>query len=121
MDAAELLLKNKDQFSNSACHCLYYSYFQLTKYVLKEKYNVTYQIQNTLANGFNNSHEVIKVELKTLLDINCEDSSIGFLFEECFDTLRRLRKKADYDEEMVSDSEVNKAILMAKKITKQIY
>lgn len=105
--SAEFLF-NKSHF-NSCVHCFYYSCYQLIIDLLKEEYGYSDQ---QISSGTNNSssHNNIINELKT-----CVKNSIDYEIFTCFETIKKTRKKADYEEKCVAKKEARKTKERAEK------
>ena len=109
--AANLLLQNSTEdndFYMAVIHCVYYSCFQLIKFILKSecKYKMSYYEQNQKNED---SHEkIIKKLIPNLKEIvNTTELNN---FRDSYYSLKRLRIKADYNNQKVNLIDVNSAI-----------
>lgn len=103
--SAEILMRKK--LYSSSVHCLYYSCFQLAKYILNEKGIVCYRDQNNQQDS--NSHDFIINSLCDNLRRNKEIIAANDFFKN-IQHLKRFRKRADYQEHIVTKSEADELV-----------
>lgn len=111
LNAANLLIKSS--MYTASIHCSYYSSFQLSKYLLKTHYDIDYTIQESNSKG-KDSHYYVINEISNRID---SVSHIAFLdFNQFISKLKKLRRKADYSVETISEEEATKAYQCANSI-----
>lgn len=117
--SAQLLI-NKGYYSASI-HCLYYSCFQLAKYILHTFGNLDYESQNTQSHQ-RESHKFISEKFYTL-----NNQRSRFLAIDCKNDLQKLklsRKIADYTDKTISQEIAQEMLAVATKFNdtcKQTY
>ncbi len=105
MVSADLLIKN--DYRTASVHCLYYSCFQLSKYILKTYYDLDYSTQaKEIEEQKGNSHNYIIEKLFNF--VNQDKGRLAAV--DCKKHLKNLklgRKKADYSDEKMSQNEID--------------
>ena len=100
IEAADLLIKNSN-FAPSI-HCNYYSHFQYIKYILNQKFGISYDDQASkveMTKG--GSHIVIKnLFYEQLRSLNVKEKQITD-FNKKHERLKSLRTRADYKNEKI--------------------
>jgi hypothetical protein len=110
--AANLLMEN--EMYTASIHCLYYSCFQFSKYVLK-KFGLDYGSQEKESKG-KDTHFYIINNTSKKIDTK---SHIDFLdFEKNMSNLKRLRKKSDYSVDVITKTEAEKGRQNAMEVEK---
>lgn len=110
---ATILLIDNNMYAASI-HCAYYSCFQLSKYLLKNKCAIEYETQESNSKGID-SHSYIIRETSSKID---SISHLAYLDFNChISKLKKLRKKADYSTEAISKTEAENAYKCATEIT----
>lgn len=112
LSAADLLIINN--MYTSSVHCSYYAGLQFSKYVLANKCGIGYEDQEQNSKG-KDSHYFVSDNTGRALDRMGEH--IGFIdYNKFFNKLKKLRKKADYSEELIKCNEAKKAYDYADKL-----
>lgn len=103
------ILKERRLFTASV-HCAYYSAYQMSLYVLYQRYGISPDVISEKAKGVG-SHKYV---IGTLKNAMAKDSRFDSMnYRNYINTLKRYRKIADYSETMISPddmSEINNAI-----------
>lgn len=107
---AFLLLKERGKFNQDqkfhapAIHCCYYSCFQKAIYILKNYYEDEFKSINSKAS---NSHSLfIRAFISCYSNISAISSTQANRYLK---QLKTLRQKADYEDDTISESEMEKA------------
>jgi hypothetical protein len=121
-DSAKLLIERG--YDVSSIHCLYYSSFQLLKYVIALTEGVTYEEleieRNTLMNEQKKNigtHEFL-INRKFLNLLHREKSHTRYVNE--LNQLKTLRRRADYENLEITGSDSNKALKISQKISDKL-
>ena len=113
LKAADLLIKNS--LYTASVHCLYYSSFQLSKYLLDVKYGISYSMQDYKSKGID-SHIYIINEVVDKIGFDCRFDGLDYkLF---IGKLKMLRKRADYSIDVILEKEAIKAYQYADDVLK---
>lgn len=113
--AAKLLSKDSNGMYSSSIHCAYYACFQFVKHILNKKCYISYHQQEKNAQNSNiGSHNYIINEMRNDLS-NKKEDDVYDIFDDNITELKRLRKKADYDNVIISPEEAKEAVNMADK------
>ncbi len=128
--AADLLINNSKL--SSSIHCLYYGAYQRAMYAMK-KSGVGYKEQNDnykkycgAQAGINNkvkrlgSHEYLISEFVKLMKSKTNDARLVGNLNRCFLYLKTCRRKADYENDLISESDVNDCKAKAAFLKKTI-
>ncbi len=111
--AANLLVDNGKLASS--IHCLYYSCFQLSKYVLAHYEGLSYDIQDRETKSVD-SHFYISSHISEKL--SKKNRFYGIDYNTYYGTLKMLRKRADYSNEEITDRDVVRAQKNAERLNK---
>ncbi|MCO6488328.1 MAG: hypothetical protein J5I98_07925 [Phaeodactylibacter sp.] len=114
-NVAFLLLKEREYYT-PAVHCCYYSCFQKIISILKEYYPKEFEEMNKQRNI---SHSQ-QISLFTNNYIRTIEKNNGTKIHRFMTQLRDLRKKADYEDELISKEQMEKAESYSKQIHKFI-
>ena len=113
MSAACLLIKNS--MFTSSVHCSYYAGFQFSKYVLANCCGIDYITQENNSSGKDShyyvTHCIEEDMLKKTWRIAMAD------YNKYYSKLKRLRKKADYLQDIITSKEATDAYDWADKMT----
>ena len=121
-DSAKLLIERG--YDVSSIHWLYYSSFQLLKYVIALTEGVTYEEleieRNTLMNEQKKNigtHKFL-INRKFLNLLHREKSHTRYVNE--LNQLKTLRRRADYENLEITGSDSNKALKISQKISDKL-
>lgn len=109
--AADLLIENG--MLAASVHCSYYSGFQFSKFVLSHCCGISYENQEAECTG-RDSHSY--VSNKTAEKLILKNRFYGVDYYTYYNTLKMLRKKADYTNEEISEKEARRACNSAKNM-----
>lgn len=129
-DAADLLIHNSKL--SSSIHCLYYGAYQRAMYAMK-KSGVGYKEQNDNYKKYcggqagikNNvkklgSHEYLINEFVQLMKSKSNDTKLIGNLNRCFLYLKTCRRKADYENDSISEADVKACKAKADFLKKTI-
>jgi Ran GTPase-activating protein (RanGAP) involved in mRNA processing and transport len=103
-----------------AVHCGYYSCFQKIDYVLKEFYtDERDQLHQKVLGGKGNLHGNTIKEFTSLFRRKF-DRSEGFELDDMLKELKEFRKKSDYDDEEITEVQIEKVKQYVTKIHRLI-
>lgn len=115
--AAELIDKNQID-GIASVHSIYYSIFQLIKYIIKEHLGIDYQVQEKLIKDKQNSHVIIINILKKDI-INNHKSSLSQISRD-FGELKLRRTIADYQKKGLTQEEIKECIDIANNLRNEL-
>lgn len=97
------MLKEKGKY-NASIHCAYYAAYLLCVYSLCSKFGYTLENIDLNSSG-RDSHHYVKSELSNQVGKLSRNDSIDF--EKYIKQLKKMRKKADYTNEMITSFEAD--------------
>lgn len=112
LSAAGLLIGN-NMFSSSV-HCSYYACFQFSKYVLANSCGLGYEKQEHESKGKDSHYYVPNCISNSLLKMTYQIAYADY--NKWYSKLKRLRKKADYLQDVITSKEATEAYGCADNI-----
>lgn len=97
----------ENQCHSPAVHCCYYSCLQKASYILKEFFPERYESID-LKDRSTHNHVVSHI-VNALGKMKLDDKRSLNTINDCLVQLKTLRIKCDYSEDLIDDSELNKA------------
>lgn len=119
LDAAEFLYKNN--YYNAACHPMYYSCLQLISYKLIKK-GISLEEQGSQISNYykGNTHQYLIDKSMQLIPFNKKTDCNKNHYLNDFKMLSRLRVQADYKINLISQSECERGMRLAKSLILEI-
>lgn len=111
LNAAKLLVKNS--MYTASIHCFYYFGFQLSKYVLCNSFQISYNKQASESYG-KDSHFYVIDKMSTHIDQRNHIDMLDYM--KYIHKLKSLRRKADYSVEQIIQTEALKAQQYARNL-----
>lgn len=112
LSAAKLLIDN-NMFSSSV-HCSYYAGFQFSKHILANCCDIDYDKQENESKGRDSHYYVTTCVENDLLKRTWKIALADY--NKYYSKLKRLRKKADYLQDLISPEEAINAYVCADKM-----
>ncbi|KAA6313494.1 hypothetical protein EZS27_035740, partial [termite gut metagenome] len=100
--AAQILFDAPNQMYVPSVHCAYYSCLQLVKHVLCNYCIIPYYLQKVSGKG---SHDYVVDMMRNNLEQMGINKAVSNLFTFRIYELKRLRQKADYDNERIEKTD----------------
>lgn len=109
--ASKFLIDNR--IYSPSVHCSYYSVYLLSMYALFHGCGINYQEQKKKSKGIDSHYYVM---MNVADDLGLKNRFYKSDFLTWYSKLKKMRKKADYSDQLITDKEANKSYDWANKI-----